>query len=208
METIAFNISWFENYRYLISVLFLILGLISLKGLYKKLPGIKLNPEWASNMGDIIFILLLSLSAFCVIEFFMKRYYSMLPFFDDSEILIWGSLAYIPAVIIFSYFASFNFKQSLEINSKGISVHGLSSSRNLTWDEITKLELQSSYVAVERVGFPIPKKLQIILVILTSNSSVNIIEPGLKKIKKEVLKKLKEFAPQSLQKYIDDLSKW
>jgi len=209
METIAFNISWFENYRHLISLLFLILGLISLKGLYKKLPGIKLNPEWAVKLGDIIFILLLSLSAFCVLEFFMKIYYSMLPFFDDSEILIWGSMAYIPAVIIFSYFASFNFKQSLEINSAGISVYDLSSSRSLSWDEITKFKLKSSYVAVERVGFPIQKKLQTFLVIKTENDSIYLIEPGLKKIKQKVIDTLQYNAPKVLQESIKAVkNKW
>ena len=207
-EDLYFKINWFSDYRYIISIIFLIVGIFSLKGFYKKLPGITLNPGWATKLSDAIFILFLSLSAFCVIEFFMKRYYSMLPFFDDDEIIILGSLVYIPAVIIFSYFSLFRFKQSLEINSKGISVHSLFNSKNLTWDEVTKLEIQSTYVAVERIGFPIPKKLQTSLIIFTRNSSMQITEPGLKKVKSIIIEKLKEFAPEKIQKYVDDLLNW
>jgi len=130
-------------------------------------------------------------------------------YFNDMVFTQMGALFYVPAIIIFTFFNAKQFSQSVEITKEGITIYYPKNEIFIKWQQIENFELYTSYLAVSRFDFPIPKKLQIYLVIKTEKESYNLVEPGLKSTKKKVLFALKDNCQENLLPQIDKITyKW
>ncbi|AMC11518.1 hypothetical protein Lupro_09670 [Lutibacter profundi] len=208
-ELTLVKIKWFAQLRYMLFGFFLLAAFLSLKGLYKKLPGINLNPIWASKLGDFISILFLSTLGYTAIEYLLHAFTGAYPYFYDSLFVAMGAIFYIPVMLIFTFFNSKQFSQNIEITKEGITVYYLEKSSFVEWKQIQKFELLSSFLLVSRLNFPMPKKLQTYLVIKTEKNSIYIVEPDLKSIKNKILRALKNNCQENLKPQIATIiDKW
>ncbi len=192
-------IQWFRPTRYSLAAIFLVLGLMLMRGIYKELPGIRLNARWVARLGDGIFVLFLSVAAFGFVEYFMARYFNMTPFLNDEGALGVMAVAYFPAAAFFALFSSRQFGQSVEIKASGITVYSPDGTKSVPWEDVRGLELRGTFTVAGGDGFLAPRKMQTKLVLQTRQGPIELVEPGLKKIKTRIIRVLQEKSPPSLQ---------
>jgi hypothetical protein len=202
-------IKWFKSVRYTMAVLFLIIGVWAMRGVYRRLPGITLNPKPLARLNDGICVLFLALGAFCVVEYLMIEHFKMLPFLDDERAFAMIACAYIPVAVFLALFTTKQFGQSLEIREEGITVYAPGGSILIPWKNVKGFELKNTYGVTGGERALIPRKIQTKLLIQTPERAVELVEPGQKKVKTEVIRALREKAPSILQNAISGIAeKW
>ena len=198
-ENVLINIEWFRIGRYLLAGVFLFLGLFAMRGIYRRRPGINLNPGWSAVMGDGIFILFIGFGAYCLIEYGMSKCFAMTSFIDDPAVRGICSIAYLPFTAFCALFSANQFSQSVEVTDIGLNLHYPGGLRMLLWQDIQGFDLKDSHTVVGRGGTLVPRKLQTKLVIHTHDGITTLVEPGFKKTKGELISTIKEKAPERLQ---------
>ena len=176
-----------------------------MRGVYKRLPGISLNPQPLARLNDGICILFLALGAFCVVEYLMIEHFKMLPFPDDERAFGMIACAYVPVAVFLALFATKQFGQSIEVREDAITIYAPGESTSIPWENVKGFSLKDSFIAVERVGTMLPRKLQTKLHIDTAEGAVELTEPGLKKVKMKIIKALREKSPSDLQNAINGI---
>jgi len=80
----------------------------------------------------------------------------------------------------------------------------------LPWESLAGIEFSDEYVAVGRVGIMMPKKIQKRLKLKdTSGRSLMVNEPQLSSVKRKIVHKFNEHAPEALHKEVRErLSEW
>jgi len=205
-ENVPINIEWFKIGRYLLAAVFLFSGLFAMRGIYRRRPGINLNPGWSAVMGDGIFILFIGFGAYCLIEYGMSKCFAMTSFMDDEVVRGLCSIAYLPVTAFCALFAANQFSQSVEVASEGLTLHYPGGSKVLTWEDIRGFDLKESYTVVGRGGIMLPRKLQTKLIIQTHDGITSLSEPGFKETKRLLIRTIKDKAPERLQPDLEKVS--
>ena len=194
--------------KYIPAAVFLFSGFFLMRRVYTLQPGITVNPRWAAITGDTIFILFLSIAAYCMIAYGLKRYTGMTPYLYDPIAMGMTTAAYIPIIIFCAFFASNLSTQSIEIGDEGIKVYYPANFLYSSWKDIQGFDLKETYTVAGGNEFRAPRKLQTKLVIHTNRGDMELFEPGLKKTKSALISALGDNAPQRLQGEIEKLIKW
>jgi len=205
-ENVLTNIEWFRIGRYLLATVFLFLGLFAMRGIYRRRPGINLNPGWTAVIGDGIFILFIGFGAYCLIEYGMSKCFEMTSFMDDEVVRGLCSIAYLPVTAFCALFAANQFSQSVEVASEGLRLHYPGESKVLSWEDIRGFDLKESYTVAGRGGAMIPRKLQTKLIIQTNDGITSLSEPGFKETKRLLIRTIKDKAPERLQPDLEKVS--
>ncbi len=205
-ERVPVNIEWFRIGRYLFATVFLFSGLFAMRGIYRKRPGINLNPGWAAIIGDGIFILFVGFGAYCLIEYGMSKCFEMTSFLDDEVVQGICSIAYLPVTAFCALFAANQFSQSVEVTSESLKLHYPGGSKVLTWQDIQGFDLKESYTVVGRGGVMLPRKLQTKLIIQTNDGITSLVEPGFKETKWKLISTIKDKAPERLHSDLEKVN--
>ncbi len=205
-ERVAIDIEWFGVGRYFFAAVFLCFGLFFMKGIYRRRPGINLNPGWTAVIGDGIFILFVGFGAYCLVEYGMSKCFAMTSFMDDEVVRGLCSIAYLPVTAFCALFAANQFSQSVEVASEGLTLHYPGGSKVLTWEDIRGFDLKESYTVAGRGGIMLPRKLQTKLIIQTNDGITSLSEPGFKETKRLLIRTIKEKAPERLQPDLEKVS--
>ncbi|MBL7210819.1 MAG: DUF308 domain-containing protein [Desulfobacteraceae bacterium] len=205
-ERVPTDIQWFRISRYLFGAIFLFFGLYAMWGIYKKRPGINLNPGWAAIIGDGIFILFVGFGAYCLIEYGMGKYFAMTSFLGDEVVRSICSIAYLPVTAFCALFAANQFNQSVEVENEGLRLHYPDGSKVLAWQDIQGFDLKESYTVVGRGGIMLPRKLQTKLIIQTTGGMTSLVEPGFKETKRKLISTIKDKAPERLQSDLEKVT--
>ena len=206
-ERVRVPMEWFTIARYGFAILFLVLGLWAMRGIYRKRPGIHLNPRWSAVVGDGLFILFSGFGAYCLIEYAMSRGFHMTPFLNEDVVRGMCAIGYLPVTAFFALFSANQFSQSVEVSDEGLSLHYPGGVRELKWEDIEGLDVRGSYTVVGRGGTMIPRKIQTKLVILTNRGEMTLVEPGSRKTKHKLISTIKENAPDRLQPDLEEIRK-
>lgn len=206
-ERVRKPIGWFKIARYGFAVLFLALGLWAMRGIYRKRPGIHLNPRWSAIAGDGIFILFSGFGAYCLIEYAMSQGFHMTSFMNEDVVRGMCAIGYLPATAFFALFSANQFSQSVEVSRDGLTLHYPGDVRELKWEDIKGFDRRGSYTVVGRGGTMIPRKIQTKLVILTNRGEMTLVEPGYRKTKHKLISTIKENAPDRLQPDLEEIRK-
>lgn len=198
-ERVAIHIEWFGVGRYFFAAVFLCFGLFFMRGIYRRRPGINLNPGWSAVIGDGIFILFIGFGAYCLIEYGMSKCFAMTSFMDDEVVRGLCSIAYLPVTAFCALFAANQFSQSVEVASEGLTLHYPGGSKELIWEDIQGFDLKETYTVMGRGGAMLPRKLQTKLIILTTSGITSLFEPGFKETKQKLINSIKDKAPERLQ---------
>ena len=205
-ELVPITIEWFKIGRYLFAAVFLFSGLFAMKGIYRRRPGINLNPGWTAVIGDGIFILFIGFGAYCLIEYGMSKCFAMTSFMDDEVVRGLCSIAYLPVTAFCALFAANQFSQSVEVASEGLTLHYPGGSKVLPWQDIRGFDLKESYTVAGRGGAMLPRKLQTKLIIHTTGGISSLFEPGFKETKQLLIRTIKDKAPERLQPDLEKVS--
>jgi hypothetical protein len=205
-ELVPMNIEWFKTGRYLFATVFLFSGFFAMRGIYRRRPGINLNPGWSAVIGDGIFILFIGFGAYCLIEYGMSKCFAMTSFMDDEVVRGLCSIAYLPVTAFCALFAAKQFSQSVEVASEGLTLHYPGGSKVLPWQDIQGFDLKETYTVVGRGGIMLPRKLQTKLIIHTTDGVTSLFEPGFKETKQKLISTIKDKAPERLQSDLEKVS--
>jgi hypothetical protein len=205
-ERVPMNIEWFDVGRYLFAAVFLCFGLFFMRGIYRRRPGINLNPGWSAVIGDGIFILFVGFGAYCLIEYGMSKCFAMTSFIDDEVVRGLCSIAYLPVTAFCAFFAANQFSQSVEVANEGLTLHYPGGSKALIWEDIQGFDLKETYTVVGRGGIMLPRKLQTKLIIHTTGGITSLFEPGFKETKQKLISTIKDKAPERLQPNLEKVS--
>ncbi len=205
-ERVPMNIEWFGFGRYLFATVFLCFGLFFMRGIYRRRPGINLNPGWSAVIGDGIFILFIGFGAYCLIEYGMSKCFAMTSFMDDEVVRGLCSIAYLPMTAFCALFAANQFSQSVEVASEGLTLHYPGGSKVLIWEDIQGFDLKETYTVVGRGGAMLPRKFQTKLIIHTTGGIMSLFEPGFKETKQELISTIKGKAPERLRPDLEKVS--
>ncbi len=187
------------------AVLLILIGLWLARDIYRRGPGISINPLWAGLFGDTVFILFLGFGALGVVDYLQVRWLHTIPRLDEAHRMVF-SLMYLPCLIFMAWFVSNMVGQSLEVKQRGLVRHGPDESQEMAWEDIRGFELKESNLLVARGDVVLPRRLQTLLVIKTSQAEVILFEPGRRSIKRKIVRALAEQAPPRLQADIDKLA--
>ncbi len=202
------KISWFNPARYLLGLIFLLLGLGFARKLGRSLPGIRLNPRWAGIVGDGFFIAFIALGAFLILDTLMAIVVGMKPALKyDRGIFYMMTVAFFPVTAFFAWFAIQLMGQSLAVTPEEVIVYTYGKPDPIPWEDVRGFDLKETHVAVERDGFMMPRKLQTKLVIQTTRGAIELVEAGTKEIKERIIRELKRNAPDRLKEEIEGLGK-
>ena len=197
-----------RDVKYILAAFFLLSGLFLMRRVYAIQPGIPVNPRWAAITGDTIFILFLSIAAYCVIAYGLNKYRGITPYLYDPVAMGMVTAAYIPLIIFCAYFSSNLSTQSIEIGDEGIKVYYPANFLYSSWEDIQGFDLKETYTVAGGDEFRAPRKSQTKLVIHAKRGDMELFEPGLKKTKSALISALADNAPQRLQGEIGKLIKW
>lgn len=206
-EKVGVGIGWFKIARYLFAALFLFLGLFVMRGIYRRRPGINLNPRWSAVVGDGLFILFSGFGAYCLIEFAMSQWVHMTSFMNEDVVRGMSAIGYLPATAFFAYFSAHQFSQSVEASPEGLRLHYPGEMKMLEWENIEGFDTKESYTVVGRAGTMMPRKLQTKLLIRTAKGDVTLVEPGYRKTKQKLIGAFMRHAPQRLRPDLEKLRK-
>ena len=205
-ERVSMDIEWFGVGRYLFAAVFLFSGLFAMRGIYRRRPGINLNPGWTAVIGDGIFILFVGFGAYCLIEYGMSKCFAMTSFIDDEVVRGLCAIAYLPVTAFCALFAANQFSQSVEVEDDGLSLHYPGGLKVLIWEEIQGFDLKESYTVAGRGGAMLPRKLQTKLIIQSNDGITSLSEPGFKETKRVLIRTIKDKAPERLQSDLEKVS--
>ena len=194
----------------IIGALLLFLGLFIIRKLYFRKKEIMVNPPIIAILWDIITLLLAIPSAWLLASLLLEKLLFIPPVYADDEIIFMGVFFFFFGIPFVSLYTSRLTSQSLVIDDLGIQLKGISEMDHLSWDEIESIDFSDEYVAVSRVGFLIPRKLQKRLRIRSrSGDSLFLNEPQLQSVKKKIRKQFQIFAPDIIRdKFLSVLIKW
>ncbi len=197
---------YFDTARYSLAALLLVLGIVALRNVYLKGPGIRLNPIWSAVTGDTLIILFLSFGAFCLLDTALIHIFHAIPAFPDDIVRGMCSVAYLPVVFFFAVFAANLGEQSVTIAERGLLLHYPGKNLFLDWEAIKGIRLKETSVLVGRSGFLLPRKLQTKLIIETEDGDKGLFEPGLRRTKGRIISELRAKAPERLQRDLGQIS--
>ena len=205
--TVQMNgISWG---RKIAGMLLLIWGLWLMRGIFIKRPGIRINPQGAVLFGDTMFVLGMGVLSLGPVDLVMQHWVGLVPLIEEA-FQVTFSIMYLPCLLFLTYTTANMGGQSLQVTQQGVIWHGPVSRRVLKWDKITGLDLRSDYVMVNRVGLPMPRRLQTRLVFkLGGDEEITLFEPGTQLRKSMILAALGKHIPARLGEDLDRIvHKW
>ena len=191
--------------RYSLALIFLLSGIIFIRKSYVKKPGIPIKPRWGGFASDLICIMFLTISAYCVISYGLNYFTDADPYLYDQVAMGIGAIAYIPAVFLCTYFASNICSQYIDAGKDGVRIYYPEGGQFASWKDINGFDLKETFIVEGNSNLPNSRKMQTKLVIHTSNGDIGLFEPALKKTKSELINLLRNKAPNILQYEIDKL---
>jgi hypothetical protein len=185
--------------RTVIGALLLIFGLIKLCKTYIRHPGIHINPSWAPVFGDTVFVICMGVLSLGLLDYIWENWLGLMSLMEEA-FQVTFAIMYLPCLIIFTRQTANMASQSLEVSAEGVTWYGPASSRTMAWENITGLDLRSTYVLVGRLGFFMPRRLMTKLVFkLGEQDDQELYEPGTRTRKDEILRNLQQHAPPRLR---------
>ncbi|MCF8146698.1 MAG: hypothetical protein K9N21_22555 [Deltaproteobacteria bacterium] len=121
-----------------------------------------------------------------------------------------GNYFFVAGIPMVTLYSSRFTSQSIEITTDGILVDSMAGKEFMPWESLTSMELSDEYVPVGRMGTMVPKQLQKRLKLVdTSERYIMVNEPQLSSVKRRIIKKFQEYAPDSVrEKILDPLEGW
>jgi len=180
------------------AALLLLIGVWLARGVYRRGPGIAINPVWAGVFADLVFILALGFAALGLVDYFQVNWLGAMPLMDEA-LRAATSLMYLPCLLLMAWFAGNLAGQSLEITPAGLVRRGPGGEEKMSWDDILGFELKDSNLLTARGDMVLPRRLQTLLVIKTKQGEAAVFEPGRRSTKKKIIAALGETAPKRLR---------
>ena len=204
-ERVGRPVDWFRMGRYPAAAVCLALGLAAAARLYRRRPGINLNPGWLGLIGDLIMSLFLAVAAYAIIDYLLHNYAGTHLVLGEPLAAQVITAGFIPGAMFLAAFGAGQFSQSVEVDDRGVTIHRPGQARLIPWDGITEFELHETYALVGRLGVPVPRKVQTKLKIETEPWPVSLVEPGLARTKRELLAALIAHAPERLRHNLEKI---
>jgi hypothetical protein len=154
---------------------------------------------------DGVCILASVIANFFIIDGYSSKFTDLAPLImNDPYALDVIAFMYLPSLLVLALFVTATGGQSIAIDKSGLKVSGAFGVKKALWEDIKELRPDEQYVMVSRVGTAIPSRLQTNLDIVTINSeTITVYQPGLKKVSREILKKIRKYAPDKLAKDLE-----
>ncbi|MDP8219026.1 MAG: hypothetical protein P9M03_09910 [Candidatus Theseobacter exili] len=195
-----------EQGRKITGVVFLVIGLFLITGLYRKKHGIMIAKTWCVMLWDVIVVLVSGFFVYGAIDLlFMKLFGTGMRTEEFIQFMgvFWVLLA-IPAVTLF---IAASAAQAVTVTEQGMSLDGLFSKRFVSWDELKSIEVTELHSVKRAGGIIAPKQLMKIMRLEGESSSITLMEPPLKSTKKRILEAMLTHAPEEWKNTIEEEGK-
>ncbi len=190
-------------------VIFLLLGLLLLRGLYMPpSKGIQIGKRTTMIIWDVLIMVIAIFFTSAFFDGMLVHYFQTTLVWGDAEMeLFMGIFWVILANPIMALFTTATAAQTVWITQKGIAVKSLFSQKSIAWSDVINMKVSEYYSIRKLHRFYAPRKLMKVLKIYGVDSTLRIMEPPLVSTKEEILDMLILYAPETLKKTIFDLSK-
>jgi len=185
-------------------------GFLLVRRLYVKKAGIMVNPRRVAVLYDAIALAFAIPSAYMAVNSLLEKLLFIPWYVQDDFLVFMGTFLFIGGIPILTLYTSRFTSQGIDITPQGIAVDGMAGNVFLPWESLAGIEFSDEYVAVGRVGIMMPKKIQKRLKLKdTSGRSLLVNEPQLSSVKRKIVHKFNEHAPEALHKEVRErLAKW
>jgi len=193
-----------------IGIVMVLFGFQLIRRLYFRKQGIMVNPLRVAILYDVIILLFAIPSAYMFANIVLSKTLFITSITNEEFILLMGSFFFCLGIPFVTLYTSRFTSQSVLINPDGIFVDSLLSKDSISWESLDLVELSKEYVLVSRVGMPIPRQLQKSLKLEdTFGQQLIINEPQLKSVKRQIVLKFEQYAPDHLSgRFKQILSEW
>lgn len=169
--------------------------------------GIRINSSWTVAAMDTVCIVASVIASFFIIDGYAINFKDLDPLImNDPYALDVIAFMYLPSLFILALFVTATGGQSVAIDKTGLKVSGAFGIKQTPWENIKSLQPDEQYVMVSRVGTAIPSRLQTNLEIITNiDETITVYQPGLKKVSREILEKMRQNAPLNLSEALKEI---
>ncbi|UCF39047.1 MAG: hypothetical protein JSU96_09510, partial [Acidobacteriota bacterium] len=180
-----------DRYLAVSGLLGIIVSVFLFRRLYFRRRGIQVNPPWVAVLWDGITVALLVVAAYPAVDTALVKILHLTPSITDDFSIFMGNFCFYFGAPFVSLFTSRLCDQSVTIGPDGIVVAGLLAEESVSWAEMEGLNLSSEYIAVGRLGLPVPKELQKCLKIdRQTGDPVFINEPQVRSVKSRLVSEI------------------
>ena len=118
------------------------------------------NPQGIAIFYDVITLLFAVPSVYMVVSAALAKTMYIPPIIDDDFGIFMGMFFFCVGIPVRTVFTSRFTSQSIEIDSDGIHLDSLLEKGSITWESLESMDFSNEYVAVSRLGIPMPQQLQ------------------------------------------------
>jgi len=163
--------------------------------------AIRINPIVGLVAMDMISCIASAVAVFFAFDGFA-------PLITEPPVAAIIGLMYLPSTFMLAAVVTSSGTQSIGIDNIGLTIVGPAQTRTALWKDIKSLAPEAQYVAVTRLGVPMPEQLWTnISVVFSNDERASIFEPGLKSTRRYTVQQLREFAPKRLSSDIEILAR-
>lgn len=167
--------------------------------------GIRISPLWTVAAMDVVCIIAATMAIFFIIDGYADKYLGLTRGITDPLVADVIAFMFLPSALVLALLVTSAGGQNITINEAGIKVTGPFGTQMVVWNEIERLRPDEQYVAVSRLGVPMPRHLRTNLEIVCGSGTITVYQPALKGISRQVLGRLRENAPRPLLKDLDGI---
>ena len=190
-----------------LSIVLLLVGFYSIQTCYKTMPGMLINPLWVTRFNDSLSLVFGGASMIAVADYIFGNLWGVRSVINDDFILFMSVFFLLFGIPILAFYNSRLTFQTLEVDEKEITLHSMSGTTVVRWEEIESFKLSDEYILVGRVGILIPRTLQKRLKVISKRGDKMLInEPQIKSRKKTIIAMLKSHIPKKLLADFSDIS--
>ena len=194
----------------IIGVIAVLIGFMLVRRLYIRKRGIMVNPQGIAILYDVITLIFAIPSAYMIVSTILTKTMFIPPIIDEDFGIFMGIFFFCVGLPILTLYTSRFTSQSVEIDPEGIHVDSLIEKDSITWESFDSMDFSDEYVVVGRVGILMPRQLQKRLKLESKTGQHLIInEPQLKSVKRQIVLRFEQHAPDHLRDKIKQLlAKW
>jgi len=168
--------------------------------------GIRITPALSLAAMDLICVVASALTGFFIFEGYAAGLSGTPSPLGDRLVADVMLFMYFPAALVLAAFVSTIGAQRLRIDADGLFISGRNGGK-AAWKDIKAIVPDRQYVVVSRIGVPMPRHLRTNMkVVFSDDEIIKVYEPGLKSTRREIVEKMRNYAPKALDEDIDEIA--
>ncbi len=189
--------------------LFLVLGLLFLKGCYARTSsgGIYIGKRSAILIWDVIIVLVQVVFALWLLDTIFAKVFHTAPEWDETMIRGMGFFMMVLANPVLAFITTAMSLQILMITGETIGLKGVFGLTTVDWSAVEGFRVSQVFSPRRLGGMWAPKRVMKMLKIDAGTTALHVMEPPYKSTKKEIIAALMEHAPEKLKTSITIASK-